>query len=83
MQTELELIKCMLLGCKMIAEIRDLRKEGPHLYEGLAPPVTEGQRTRIRKSLRYAISLVALVFLKGSGVVYYGVSLAQQALELA
>lgn len=77
MKSEMELVKCVLITFKLLSEIRDIRNVRSEIQNESSLQVSERWRARVWPAVRAAISIATLMVLKGSGAIYYAVSLAE------
>jgi hypothetical protein len=82
MKTELELVKALLLSCKLISEVRDIGKEGLNPRDEISHQKPELPRARALRVLKSVIATAIIALLKGSGIGSDAVALAEQAVAL-
>ena len=77
MQSEIELVKCILLTCKMLSEICGKRKEHLEVQAENKFQHFGCRRARVWQTLRAALSVAAVVFLKAFCIISYALSLVE------
>ena len=81
MLLSIEVVKCFLLACKTIQELRDVR--GQHAQTGLDPGSNGDQHRKVIRLIFRAVIAAVPTALKVSGLAYYVIALGENLAKIS